>query len=151
MNDATKEPAMRRILIVEDDPSIGKALAIRLRAAGYEATVAHDGSTGVEVAVIAPPSLVILDISLPWSNGFTVAERLKSLLPASTPLIFLTASRKAGLRERAEALGAAAFFCKPYDAVELLGAIRRALAEVPALEQMMSPRSETETKISAEV
>ncbi len=127
---------MKKILIVEDDPNIGKALSIRLKNAGYDVSVAPDALTAVEVAVKRTPDLVVLDISLPAGNGFTVAERIQALIPTATPLIFLTASRKPGLRYKAMELGAAAFFQKPYEADALLGAIEVALAGAPVVEKV---------------
>jgi DNA-binding response OmpR family regulator len=126
---------MKKILIVEDDENIAKALSIRLKNAGYEVSVAPDALAGVENAVKKVPDLVLLDISLPAGNGFTVAERIQSLIPTSTPLIFLTASKKPGLREKAKELGAAAFFQKPYEWDDLLGAIQLALVGTPVIEE----------------
>jgi len=126
---------MKKILIVEDDQNIARALAIRLKNSGYEVSVAPDALTGVEIALRKPPDLVLLDISLPAGNGFTVAERIQSLIPTATPLIFLTASKQPGLREKAKELGASAFFHKPYDADDLLGAIQLALIGAPVVEE----------------
>ena len=126
---------MKKILIVEDDPNIAKALSIRLKNAGYEVSVASDALTGLETAIKKVPDLVLLDISLPAGNGFTVAERIQSLIPTAIPVIFLTASRKPGLRDKAKELGAAAFFHKPYEAEDLLGAIHLALARAPVVEE----------------
>jgi two-component system response regulator ArlR len=126
---------MKKILIVEDDENIAKALSIRLKNVGYEVSVAPDALTGVENAVKKLPDLVLLDISLPAGSGFTVAERIQSLIPTSTPLIFLTASKKPGLREQARELGAAAFFQKPYEWDDLLGAIQLALVGTPVIEE----------------
>jgi two-component system cell cycle response regulator len=76
------------------------------------------------------PDLVLLDISLPGGNGLMVAERLQNgAMTAGIPVIVLTASRQPGLRANALALGAVAFFEKPYDAHQLLAAIARALGE----------------------
>jgi DNA-binding response OmpR family regulator len=122
---------MKKILIVEDDQSIAKALAIRLKNAGYEVTVAPDAMTGVATAVKIQPDLAILDISVPAGNGFTVAEKIQELVVTATPIIFLTASKQPGLRQAAEKLGAAGFFEKPYDADELLEAIQTAFSEQP--------------------
>jgi two-component system KDP operon response regulator KdpE len=122
---------MKKILIVEDDQNIAKALAIRLKAHGYEVTVAPDALSGVEAALKIEPDLVLLDISMPAGDGFMVAERIQNLVPTETPMIFLTASRKPGLRERAKELRAAAFFQKPFNAEDLLGAIQLALAGSP--------------------
>jgi DNA-binding response OmpR family regulator len=123
---------MKKILIVEDDQNIAKALAIRLKNAGYEVTVAPDAMTGVSTALKIQPDLAILDISMPAGNGFTVAEKIQELVVTATPIIFLTASKQPGLRQLAADVGAAGFFEKPYDADELLEAIRCAFAELPA-------------------
>jgi DNA-binding response OmpR family regulator len=120
---------MKKILIVEDDQNIAKALAIRLKAAGYEITVSPDAMTAVAAAVKIQPDLALLDISVPAGNGFTVAEKIQELVATATPIIFLTASKQPGLRQKARELGAAGFFEKPYEAQELLTAIRRALGE----------------------
>jgi DNA-binding response OmpR family regulator len=120
---------MKKILIVEDDQHIAKALAIRLKAAGYEVTVAPDAMTAVAAAVKIQPDLALLDISVPAGNGFTVAEKIQDLVSTATPIIFLTASKQPGLRQKAQELGAVGFFEKPYEAGELLAAIQRALGE----------------------
>jgi CheY-like chemotaxis protein len=70
-----------------------------------------------------------LDISMPGGSGFSVVERLQRILPTRTPFIFLTASKQPGLREQAQELGAAGFFEKPYEAEELLLAIKDILGE----------------------
>ena len=118
----------KQILIIEDDQKIAMALALRLKAAGYGATTAYDALTGLKAAIDNPPALVLLDISMPAGDGFSVAERIQSLIPTPTPIIFLTASKKADFREKAKKLGAAGYFEKPYEAEELFGAIREALA-----------------------
>jgi DNA-binding response OmpR family regulator len=120
---------MKEILIVEDDRSVATGLEIRLKSYGYEVAIASDATTGVNSALKLRPDLVLLDISMPGGGGFSVAERLQRILPTMTPFIFLTASKQPDLREKAIELGAAGFFEKPYDAGELLAAIKRALSE----------------------
>jgi DNA-binding response OmpR family regulator len=121
---------MTKILIVEDDTKIATALAIRLKSEGYEVEIAVDAIMGVASARRLEPDLVILDISMPAGNGFTVAERLRALTQTmSTPFIFLTASKKPGLRERALEVGAVAFLEKPYDPEKLMATVREALVE----------------------
>ena len=121
-----REP--KQVLIIEDDQKIAMALALRLNAAGYQATTTYDALTGLNAAVSNPPALVLLDISMPAGNGFSVAERIQALNPTPPPIIFLTASKKIDFREKAKKLGAAGYFEKPYEAEELFGAIRQALA-----------------------
>jgi DNA-binding response OmpR family regulator len=118
----------KQVLIIEDDQKIAMALALRLKAAGYGTTTAYDALTGLKAAINNPPALVLLDISMPAGDGFSVAERIQSLIPTPTPIIFLTASKKPDFREKAKKLGAAGYFEKPYEAEELFGAIRQALA-----------------------
>ncbi len=121
-----KEP--KQILIIEDDEKIALGLALRLKAAGYRATTTYDALNGLNSAVTNPPALVLMDISMPAGNGFSVAERIQALIPTRIPIIFMTASKKAEFREKAKKMGAAGYFEKPYEAKELFGAIRRALA-----------------------
>ena len=118
----------KQVLIIEDDQKIAMALALRLKAAGYGTTTAYDALTGLNAAINNPPALVLLDISMPAGDGFSVAERIQSLIPTPTPIIFLTASKKPDFREKAKKMGAAGYFEKPYEAEELFGAIRQALA-----------------------
>jgi DNA-binding response OmpR family regulator len=119
---------LKQILIIEDDQNIALALGLRLKAAGYETTTTYDAFTGLNAAVRNPPALVLLDISMPAGNGFSVAEQIQTLIPTPTPIIFLTASKQPDFREKAKKLGAAGYFEKPYEAEELFGAIRQALA-----------------------
>src|SRR5260221_7942696 len=116
-----------KILIVEDDSKIAMALALRLKAAGYETLLSFDALLGLSTAVRTPPDLVLLDLSMPAGNGLGLAEKLQKLLPQPPPIIFLTASKQPALRQKAQDLGAAAFFEKPYEAEELMAAIDKAL------------------------
>ncbi len=120
---------MSKILIVEDDKNILKALCIRLHARGYEVVTAQDAVSATVTAVREEPDLVLLDISLPAGNGFEVARKLREEPRfLELPLVFLTASRRPGLRDKAEELDAAGFFEKPYDAAELVARIDELLA-----------------------
>jgi DNA-binding response OmpR family regulator len=114
---------MKKILVVEDDVKIAAALRIRLETAGYEVVAAGDGFSGLKMTMTHRPDLILLDIMMPVGMGFSVAERLKDLGLGEIPIVFLTASKRAGLRRTAHQLGAAGFFEKPYDAEELLAAI----------------------------
>ena len=117
----------KKVLIVEDDEKIALALSLRLQSAGYETSTAPDAITGVHFTLSAHPDLVLLDISLPAGSGFTVAERVRGSSGSKTPIIFLTASKQPGFRERALELGAAGYFEKPYEADALLMAVHQHL------------------------
>jgi len=118
----------KRILIVDDERDIVKALMIRLQGAGYDVVTAFDGAQGVFMAHKEKPDLIILDIRMPAGNGFSVAQRLKRSMHTFTiPVIFLTGSPEKNAEKKAMALGARFYIKKPYDPEELLDAIKRAL------------------------
>ena len=122
---------MKKILVVEDDAKIAAALRIRLESVGYQVVSAGDGFSGLKMTMTHRPDLILLDIMMPVGMGFSVAERLKDLGLGDIPIIFITASKRAGLRKMAQQLGAAGFFEKPYDADQLLAAIQLILGPVP--------------------
>ncbi len=119
----------KTILIIEDDENISKALEVRLQAREYKVLTAFDAIQGMQKAIGTLPDVILLDITMPGGNGLSVAERLKaSTNTQAIPIIFLTASQKSDLRQKAMALGAAAYFEKPYDFDYLLAALRAAIA-----------------------
>ena len=115
---------MNKILVVEDDAKIAAALRIRLESVGYQVVSAGDGFSGLKMTMTHRPNLILMDIMMPVGMGFSVAERLKDLGLGDIPIIFITASKRSGLRKTAQELGAAGFFEKPYDADQLLAAIQ---------------------------
>ena len=122
----------KKILIVDDERDIVKALVIRLQKAGYEVVTAFDGAQGVFMAHKEKPDLIILDIRMPAGDGFSVAQRLKRSTHTFTiPVIFLTGSPEKNAEQKAMALGARFYVKKPYDPEELLDAIKRALEKEP--------------------
>jgi len=115
---------MKKILIIEDDPRLALALSVRLKANGYATWIAVDCITAVSTAVEIKPDLILLDISLPAGNGFSLIEQFDQLPELSeTPIILATASKDPELRRKALGLGASGLLRKPYDADELLGVI----------------------------
>jgi two-component system response regulator GlrR len=120
------QPEKKTILVVDDDPNILMALQLRLKSNGYNVLTAPDGASALSLTGVMKPDLVITDIWMPVGVGFSLAFRLKQSMP-DVPLIFLTASKQAELKNMAEQVGAAAFLEKPYDPEVLLAAISRAL------------------------
>lgn len=116
----------KTILVVDDDANILKALSLRLRSSGFNVLTAPDGTFALSLAGSHKPDLVITDIWMALGAGFFLAYRLKQTMPG-VPFIFLTASKKAELRQMAEQLGAAAFLEKPYEPECLLAAVHSAL------------------------
>jgi two-component system KDP operon response regulator KdpE len=68
---------MTRVLVVEDDPGLARALAITLRARHYEVDIAHTGSGALEAAASRPPDLLILDLGLPDLDGMDVLHAVR--------------------------------------------------------------------------
>jgi DNA-binding response OmpR family regulator len=123
----------KKILIVDDERDIVKALKIRLQHNGYNVVVAFDGAQGIFMAHKEKPSLIILDIRMPAGDGFSVAEKLRqSNQTERIPIIFLTGSPERNAEERAMELGARFYIKKPYDPEELLDAVRRAMEPKPS-------------------
>jgi two-component system cell cycle response regulator len=120
---------MKSVLLVDDDNTTLLGVGVRLKAMGYTVFTAKDAVSAVSAVLKSSPDVVVLDISLPAGDGFVVAERLQKLSgSAATPVIFMTASGKPGLRERAMNMGAVAFLQKPFDATQLADAIENALS-----------------------
>jgi two-component system, OmpR family, KDP operon response regulator KdpE len=119
-----------KILIVDDDPDLGRGLKIRLRANNYETIQATDGRSAFAMAQQENPNLIILDLGLPDGDGFTVLESLQnSGTLASVPVIVLTARDPQFNEGKTLKAGAFAFVQKPADNSELLGVIRAALSD----------------------
>ncbi len=128
-----------KILVVDDDPDLLKALRLRLRANNCEVITASDGYSVVGAAQKEHPDVIILDLGLPAGDGFVVLERLQqSDALSGIPVIVLTARDPQGNEARALKAGATAFFQKPVDNEELLNTIRISLPqqEAPQSQQM---------------
>ncbi|MCW2704834.1 MAG: kdpE [Blastococcus sp.] len=113
---------MSRVLVVDDDPQLSRALRITLRAAGYEVETAGDGRTALRDAADQHPDLVILDLGLPDLDG---TEVLAGLRPWFTgPVLVLSA--RADSQDKVGALDAGAddYVSKPFDMSELLARLR---------------------------
>jgi two-component system, OmpR family, KDP operon response regulator KdpE len=116
---------MTRILIVDDDTQLLRALRINLRARHYEVDLAPDGSTALTVAARYPPDLVILDLGLPDMDGIEVIHALRGW--SSTPILVLSARGAQAEKVTALDAGADDYVTKPFGMDELLARIRSAL------------------------
>lgn len=115
---------MKTILLVEDDKKISIALGCRLKSMGYNVQSAVDAIFAMNETVRCRPDAILLDINLPGGDGFIVAKRIRaSLQVATTPIIFITASKNAEYRQRAMDFGAAGYLEKPFGVAELTAAI----------------------------
>jgi len=120
---------MKTVLLVDDDNTFLLTIGVRLKNMGYTVCTAKDAVNAISAVRKNNPDVVVLDVSLPAGDGFLVADRLRNLImSATTPIIFVTASEKTELRERAMKLGAVEFLQKPFDATTLADAIESALS-----------------------
>lgn len=119
-----------RILIIEDDASIRKCIAVLLELEAYEVHASSNGNEGLEQIMQWHPDLVICDIRMPGLNGFELLAQYSSKDEYTRiPFIFLSAlSEKADIRA-AMNLGADDYLTKPFTQAELLGAVRLQLAK----------------------
>lgn len=104
---------MQKILYVEDS-SDARRLVRRLLSDRYLILEAEDGLTGIEVTWAEEPALILVDINIPYLDGYEVATKLKSLRP-DVPIVALTADISDGARQRALAAGCDGYIPKPID------------------------------------
>jgi two-component system KDP operon response regulator KdpE len=114
-----------RVLVVDDEPGLRQALAINLRARGYEVDVAATGAEALEAAARRPPDAVVLDLGLPDMDGGEVIEGLRGWTQA--PIIVLSARTTQADKVDALDLGADDYVTKPFGMGELLARLRAAL------------------------
>ena len=118
-------PEAQKILVIDDDREIVRAIATRLRAAGYSPLTANDGEQGLAVAVRERPAAIILDVQMPRVDGLMVLEGLRQRPETSRiPVIVLSAAVSETTRRRVLALGARCFLGKPHEPAVLLRVIR---------------------------
>ncbi|MDH5526684.1 MAG: response regulator [Nitrospirota bacterium] len=128
-----------RILVVEDNPYIAKAIRVRLEHAGVQVDEAREGQRALSMVASARPDLILLDIYLPGGSGYTVLDRLKSNPDhARIPVVMLSAHATDAHSERAKIHGAEALLPKPIDSEQLLATVRGLLA-APIISNSESP------------
>jgi two-component system KDP operon response regulator KdpE len=129
-----------RVLVVDDDHQLLRALRIALSARGYEVAVAQSGTAGLAAAQQAPTDLVIIDLGLPDMDGVTIVHALRGWSVA--PIIVLSARLTEQSKINALDAGADDYVTKPFAMGELLARIRAALRRVTPVDQ--SPAVVTE-------
>lgn len=119
---------MSRVLVVDDDPQLLRALRITLRAAGHEVVIAADGRTALHEAAAAHPDVVVLDLGLPDLDGTEVLAGLRPWF--SGPVLVLSARGDSHDKVAALDAGADDYVTKPFGIGELLARMRVALRRV---------------------
>jgi CheY-like chemotaxis protein len=121
-------PDTRRILIVEDHPTMREAMRLVLEGEGFAIDEASDGETALTKIRDDPPDLVFLDLNIPGASGADVLTTLKGdPATAAVRVIIVTATGEEG-RERVIKLGADEYFTKPFSPLALLRTAEQVLA-----------------------
>ena len=121
-------PAVKRILLVDDDGEIIEAIKFALENKGYEVLVARDGNQGLAIAEREDPDLMILDMMMPKRSGFLVLEKLRRTRPVPMRIIMITANEGSRHKAYAEMLGVDDYLRKPFAMDRLVESVGRLLA-----------------------
>ena len=114
-----------RILVVDDEPQIGRLLTTSLGARGYEVAVASDGQAALDMAASWRPDLILLDLGLPTIAGLDVCRQLRAW--SQVPIIVLTVRDAEQDKVAALDLGADDYVTKPFSARELVARVKAVL------------------------
>ncbi|OCI31877.1 response regulator [Oerskovia enterophila] len=114
-----------RVLVVDDDAGLVRALAINLRAHGWDVTVAMTGTEALDAAASARPDVILLDLGLPDLSGFEVIEGIRGW--SAVPIVVLSARQLGDDKVDALDAGADDYVTKPFAMNELLARLRAAV------------------------
>src|SRR5208283_4399139 len=115
-----------RILVIEDDRAVQKALRRLFEAEGFAVDIAGNGAVGLEMFRAAPPSVLVLDLSLPGTPGQDVCREISQAAP-SLPIVVLSARTEVMDKVLLLELGAHDYVTKPFSPRELLARVRTAM------------------------
>ena len=133
--------AKKKVLVIEDEPSIRNNIMLMLKVERYAATGAENGRVGLELARSDPPDLILCDVMMPEMDGFAVLEALRAEPRlAEIPFIFLTALDDRSSTRRGMNLGADDYLPKPFTRNELMEAVNSRLKKFENLTQALAAR-----------
>lgn len=124
---------MSHVLVVDDEPQIRRALAINLRARGFDVDEAGSGEEALDVAARVRPDLVVLDLGLPGIDGIEVVHGLRGW--TDVPILVLSAREDEADKVAALDAGADDYVTKPFGMAELLARVRAALRRATPAEE----------------
>ncbi|MEG3032153.1 MAG: response regulator transcription factor, partial [Enterococcus sp.] len=141
---------MKKVLIVDDEPSIVTLLAFNLEKEGYVVTAATDGNTGLELALTKDFDFIILDIMLPGIDGIEITKRLRQE-KKETPILLLTAKDDTIDRILGLEIGADDYLTKPFSPREVLARMKAIFRRMrPAEKQKNSEIENTDDELTGE-
>ncbi len=115
---------MSRVLVIDDESTVGLILRLALDAKGHDTVVAEDGGSGIELALTEHPDAIVLDLMMPRVNGYDVLDALRGADEMNdVPVIVLTAVTMSRERDRCLSEGAAAVITKPFDPADVVDAL----------------------------
>jgi two-component system KDP operon response regulator KdpE len=142
-----------KVLVVDDDPQLVRALRINLTARGYEVITVSDGAAGLRAAADAKPDVVVLDLGLPDIDGATVIDGIRGW--SAVPIIVLSARIDSTDKVAALDAGADDYVTKPFGMDELLArlraAVRRASTAPPGEENQVIETGSFSVDLAAKV
>jgi two-component system KDP operon response regulator KdpE len=130
----TPAPAVApRVLVVDDEPQIVRALKVVLREAGFQAVPAETASEALDLAAVRPPEAAIIDLVLPDLDGVELTRRLREW--SEMPILVLSAVGEEEQKVRALEAGADDYITKPFGTRELVARLHAALRRAGGLEE----------------
>lgn len=119
----------KHVLLIDDEDDIREVTAVSLQTvAGWQVSAAGSGRAGFEMAKIARPDVILLDVMMPDQDGPATLELLRNdRSTAEIPVIFLTAKVQPKELERLEAIGSAGILAKPFDPLKLAAQVNKIL------------------------
>jgi two-component system, OmpR family, KDP operon response regulator KdpE len=127
---------VNRILVVDDEPQIRRALSLHLGARGYEVFEAGTGELAIQLAASEHPDVVLLDLGLPGMDGVLVIEALRGW--TTVPIIVLTVRDDEKSKVQALDAGADDYVTKPFGMAELLARVRAVLRRAPDADESVA-------------
>lgn len=126
---------MAKILIIEDDQAINNLIFMNLDLVGYDCKQVFDGKEASEVIYSWQPDLILLDVMIPYVDGFTLIEQNKF---STIPVIFVTAKDNISFKVKGLQLGADDYIVKPFESIELLARIEAVLRRTKPVKRRYS-------------
>jgi two-component system, OmpR family, KDP operon response regulator KdpE len=139
-----------RILVVDDEPQIVRALKVVLREAGFQAVAAETASQALDLAAVSPPDAAIVDLVLPDGDGVVLTRRLREW--SEMPILVLSAVGEEDQKVRALEAGADDYITKPFGTRELVARLQAALRRTaPAEEEPRIAVEDLEIDLAARI
>ena len=119
---------MAKVLVIDDDPSLNRALRLGLQAVGHDVTTAATGEHGISQTALTAPDVVVLDMGLPDMDGIEVCRTIRGW--SDVPIIILSAVGAENRKVAALDAGANDYVTKPFSMPELLARVRANLRKI---------------------